>query len=289
MPQARRERHAALSGSLIERLPTDIENLHGFGQALQFQRTDPLEEERVAPSAHHPDGLRGQDLAGVGVGAEPGRLYHRVAVVVVRLERRLSAAESYAQSQLMAGADVVTVDGLLHRHGARQGGGRAAEHGHHPVAEALHLSPSGAGDGSTQQREVSLEQLVRRLRADCVTDLGRADQVGEQHRDGLGDRQDSPPPVPPCRARVDGSQPEMRRGGEPVWAIVTPGEPVTGARSSHAQTFRAGWAFDPGASGDGPMSMSDARLWSDRARQEVHRRDPTPSRPPPRCCVQCVG
>ena len=79
----------------------------------------------------------------------------------------------------MAGADVVTVDGLLHRYGARQGGGSAAEYGHDPIAEALHFDPSGAGDGLTQHREVDPEQLVRGIRTDPVTDLGRTDQVGE--------------------------------------------------------------------------------------------------------------
>ena len=179
MRQARRERHAVLGRNFIERLPTDVEDLHGLREALQLERTEPLEEVRAAPAAHHPDGVRGQDLAGIGVGTEPSRLYHRVAVVVVGLHRRLSAAESYAQPQLMAGADVVTVDGLLHRHGARQGGRGAAEHDHDPVAEALHLDPSGAGNGSTQHREVGPEQLVRGVRTDRVADLGRTDQVGE--------------------------------------------------------------------------------------------------------------
>ena len=160
--QARLERHVVVVRDTLERLPMDVEGPHGFREALQLERTEPLEQVRAAPSAHHPDGLGGQDLAGIGVGTEPSRLYHRVAVVVVGLHRRLSAAESYAQPQLMAGADVVTVDGLLHRHRARQGCRGAAEHDHDPVAETLDLFASGArqwldaaprsGPGAARQR-----------------------------------------------------------------------------------------------------------------------------------------
>ena len=150
MHQARRKRHAVFGRNFIERLPKDVEDLHGLWEALQLNGTEPLEEVWAAPSGHHPDGVGGQDLTGIGVGTEPSRLYHRVAVVVVRLHRRLSAAESDAQAQLMACADVVTMDGLLHRHGARQGCSGAAEHDHDSVAEALHLEPSRAGNGSTQ-------------------------------------------------------------------------------------------------------------------------------------------
>ncbi len=176
--QTRRERHA-VRRNFIERLPTNVEDPHRLRKALQLERTESLEEERAAPAGHHPNGVRDKDLARIGVGTEPSRLYHRVAVVVVGLHGRLSAAESYAQPQLMAGVDVVPVDGLLHRHGARQGGRGAAEHDHDPVAEALHLEPSGAGNGSTEHREVGPEQLVRGVRTDRVADLGRADQVGE--------------------------------------------------------------------------------------------------------------
>ena len=148
--QTRRERHAAFGRSFIERLPTNVEDANGLWEALQLNRTEPLEKVRAAPSAHHPDRVRGQDLSGLGVRTEPRRLYHRVAEVVIGLNGRLSAAEPYAQPQLMAGADVLTMDGLLHRHGARQGGGSAVEHDHDSVAEALHFDPSGAGNGSTQ-------------------------------------------------------------------------------------------------------------------------------------------
>ena len=148
--QAGRERHAVLGGNFIERVPTDVEDPHGLWETLQLELTEPLEEVRATPAAHHPDGVRGQDLPGIGVSTESSCLYHWVAVVVIGLKRRLSAAESYAQPQLMVGADIVTVDGLLHRHGARQGSRGAAEHDHDPVAEALHLDSSGAGNGSTQ-------------------------------------------------------------------------------------------------------------------------------------------
>ncbi len=94
--QARRERHTSLGRRFIERLPTDIEDLHGLRKAFQFDRAEPLEEVRTAPPAHHPDSVRSQDLTGRSKGTEPSCLYYRVAVVVARLHCRLSAAESYA-------------------------------------------------------------------------------------------------------------------------------------------------------------------------------------------------
>jgi hypothetical protein len=179
VPQARRERHAVLSRSFIERVPTDVEDPHGLREALQLERAEELEAVRAAPAAHHPHGVCDQDLAGIGAGTEPSRLYHRVAVVVVGLRRRLSAADPDAETQLIAGAGVVTVDGLLHRHGARKSGRGAAEHDHDPIAEALHLDSSGAGNGSTQHRDMGPPKLVRGVRTDGVADLGRTDQVGE--------------------------------------------------------------------------------------------------------------
>ena len=74
-------------------------------------------------------------------GAQPGCLYDRISVVVVGFKCRLSAAESDAQSQQVVGADIVLVDGLSHRHGPRQGGRRAAEDDHDPIAGALDFGP----------------------------------------------------------------------------------------------------------------------------------------------------
>ena len=54
-----------------------------------------------------------------GVSTEPSRLYHGVAVIVAGLHRGLSL--SYAQPQLVGGADVVAVDGLRPSPPQRQG------------------------------------------------------------------------------------------------------------------------------------------------------------------------
>ena len=90
------ERHASLAPDFIERLPLDVENPQGLRDALQLDRTEPLENVGAAPSAHHPNGVRRQDLAGIGVATETSRFYHWVAVVVIGIKRRLSAAESNA-------------------------------------------------------------------------------------------------------------------------------------------------------------------------------------------------
>ena len=81
--------------NFIEWLPPDFEDLHGLREAFQLKRTDPLEEIGTAPAAHHPDGIRDQDLTGIGAGTEPSRLYHRIAVIVAGLHCRLSTTESY--------------------------------------------------------------------------------------------------------------------------------------------------------------------------------------------------
>ena len=140
----------------------------------------------AAPARHRAHHVRGEDLTTLTRRAEPGRLDHRVAEVVVVLARDFTDAQPDPQTdRLLAGA-VVSFDALLHPNRARQRGRRRGEHDHEPVTQVLHLGAARLGDRLPQDREVPAAQLVGRVRRQARRQRGRTHHVGEQDRHVLG-------------------------------------------------------------------------------------------------------
>ena len=171
---------------VAQRLPADRQGLDRLGQALQVQGAQRGEDVRAAPAGHGPDEVRGQDLAALGAGTQAGRLDHRLAEVVVVLSRHLPGAETHAQTQGSLRTGVVAFDRLLHGHRARQGGRGDGEDDHEAVAQGLHLGAPRGRHGLAKGGEVRPPQLAAGVGGQRRGQLGRIDQVGEQHRDVLG-------------------------------------------------------------------------------------------------------
>ena len=90
--------------SSAERFPAHLDGLHRIGQALQRQRPDRAACVAAAPTGHGPHHVRGEDLAALARRAQPGRLDHRVAEVVVVLAGDLAAAQPDPQADRLLAA-----------------------------------------------------------------------------------------------------------------------------------------------------------------------------------------
>ena len=133
------------------------------------------------------------DLPARSMGAQPRRLDDRLAEIVAVLAVGVADAHADPHAELLLGAAVARLDGLLHLGRARQRLGGAGEHHHQPIAEVLHLPAARALERAAQQPKVLCPQLLRSLRADPIGDRGRTHQIGHQDRDHLCGSRAHPP------------------------------------------------------------------------------------------------
>ena len=132
-----------------------------------------------------PDRLGCEDLAAVALCTQSGRLYHWLTEVVAFLRRDLANAHGNAQSHRLLRSPDFLLHQLLHGDRTRDCGRRAREHGHEPVAEALHLRAVVGGESLPEGREMGPAELIGRQGLQLGDELSRPDHVGEENRDRL--------------------------------------------------------------------------------------------------------
>lgn len=175
-----------LRGQLVaRRFPGHLQSEHRVAQALEGDFAQRDEAVGCSAPRRRPDQVGREDLAAIGLGAQPRRLDDRIAVVVTAFEGGLSRADPDAQSHRASCRPVVPLDGLLHRHGTRQGTRGGREDRHEAISEQLHLCAAAPSDPLAEQGEVRLKQPVILLDAERHRQFGRTNDVGEKHRDVL--------------------------------------------------------------------------------------------------------
>ena len=173
-------------------LPQHLDRLDGLGQTREREASDGSQLERVAPAGHERHDASHEDLAADALRAEPRRLDHGIAEVVALVGRHLAAAQADPQADRMLLRAVVALDALLHRHRARQRGRRRREHGHHAVAEVLHLTTVVLRERVAQDVEVAVPDTVGLVGREPARERRRADDVGEHQHDALGGHRQPP-------------------------------------------------------------------------------------------------
>ena len=169
--------------------PADLDQLDRVGQTLQVHLAQRHELLGGVATGQGPSHGRGQDLAALGVGAEPGRFDDRLSEVVPVFFGGFAVREPHPDGDRLVGPAVVTLDRLLHPDGTGQGPAQAGEGDHEPVAQVLHLDAAGGADGRPQEAEVGLAQIVGRLGVERGGQLGGTHHVGEEDGDRLSVRQ----------------------------------------------------------------------------------------------------
>ena len=109
---------------------------------------------------HGPGQAGREDLASLGVCAQPRRLDDRLAKKVALLLGRLARREADSDRKGTYGPAVMALDALLHPDGAGEGTAQAGERHHQAVAQVLHLRPARSAHGGAQEREVFLANLI---------------------------------------------------------------------------------------------------------------------------------
>jgi hypothetical protein len=111
--------------------------------------------------------LGSEDLSPVSLRAQPRRFDHlRAVVVAVVAELGVAVAQTDPHRERLLRAAVVTIEGLLHGHGAFQCGADAFEHNHDAVARALDLGAFGGRGRRPQQGVMGLAKLLGCIRAE---------------------------------------------------------------------------------------------------------------------------
>ena len=141
---------------------------------------------RAAPSSAGTHQIRDEDLSAARLVTQPRGLDDRVAKVVVTLLCRLPGAEPHPKGERPCNFGIVSIHCLLHRHRAGNGGGSGRKDDHEAVPQILDLVATGSRDRLTKGGEVPAAQIVGRLGREGRSQLRRANQVGEEHRDALG-------------------------------------------------------------------------------------------------------
>ena len=178
---------------LTQRLPLDLQHLHGIGDTRDLELAEGREGMGAAPTRHHADQVRGEDLPTVGSGAQAGGLDDRLAEVVVPLPGDLAAGDADAQAELPRRAPVLRLDRLLHGHRAGHGSRGGGEADHQTVTEVLDLGPTRPLEHLAEACEMRPAKLVRGLRRQRVGKLRRAHQVGKENRQTSRRRHPIPP------------------------------------------------------------------------------------------------
>ena len=178
------ERRAREEGVRFVALELDLAGVHRIGDALELERPEIAERERLASGEHVRDGGAAPDLAGRGGVAQPARDDDRRAEQVALVTQGIADVEADADREVLAGDGAAR--GLLHVDGAAHGVGGGVEGDHEAVAERLHLGPAVGGDGLAQDLVVGLEDALGVLVPGALHELGGVHEVGEEDGDRLG-------------------------------------------------------------------------------------------------------
>ena len=146
---------------------------HDRGQSLQGSGTERLKHESGPGAGEAPHEVRRQHLARRRGCTEPRRLDDRRAEPVVALGARVSRRDADTDRERERPASGEVGRARLHRHRGRDGGGGTVEHGHDPVAEALHHAAIVLGDDFAQPIEVLAPDGVGGVVAQGREQLGR--------------------------------------------------------------------------------------------------------------------
>ena len=217
--ERRRHGHGAGGG---QPLPAHGEG----GQALELAATGVLEAVVAAAAGEQADELGHEDLASLGHRAQPGGLHDRGAEAVAVLEGDVAGAHPDTDGDGGVGPGPFDVDALLHHHGCRDGVGSRREQSQHTVAQSLDQRSLVGGDGLGQQGVVTTAQLLGPVLTQPDAQLGRAHQVGDEHRDRLCAVHECPVPPDPWRrsdAKRTNSPAEWRRSQRPAGVIFCHG------------------------------------------------------------------
>jgi hypothetical protein len=163
--------------------PLDARHVDRLGQALQRDRAHGREAVVAATARHRPDQVGAEDLSAGCVLAQPGGLDDRESATVVTVERDVTDAEpdSYPLG-VDTGAARLGRDPALDRDRGRDRVGRRRERCHHAVAQGLHDVASVRVDGVGEQGGVPAVARVCPFLAEHGADLGRVDEIREEHR-----------------------------------------------------------------------------------------------------------
>ena len=170
----------------------DVENRpepvggHALRLALELERLDGI---HLDAAAHDPErGLADQDLAGPCRLLEPGGDVDRVS----RREALLGAGHDLAGVDAEASLNAEIRERFPHLDRGPAGAQRVvlvhagdAEDGHHRVADELLHAAAVRLDDPLHALEVVRQQHPHRLGIGRLAELGRADEVAEEHGDGL--------------------------------------------------------------------------------------------------------
>jgi hypothetical protein len=206
-----------------QRCPVDFADRHRVGQTLQLQRAElGVRGGRPAPG-HCPQQGRGQDLTRAGGGHQPGRLHHRRPEDVAGIETDLADRQTDPDGDGIGQTATLPIGCLLHRHCRRDRRHRRRERGQQAVTRVLDLGPALGRDRVPQQLEVGRPHPVEGGVAHPGHELGRPDQVCEQHRRGAAGQ------TLPGHARNGTTNRTCRRGRRPgpsTLRLRTAGDPA---------------------------------------------------------------
>jgi hypothetical protein len=157
------------------------EGADGLGHALELERAERVETETGPARKQAGHQLRAQDLAGIGLVAQPAGHHHRRAEEVGFVPEGLPGVEAHPDGQTLTRHRPARR--LLHGDGASQGVSSGGERPHQPVAQPFHFGAPVGGGRLGQQRVVGAEDALGVLVSGPGQQLGRAHEVGEQDGD----------------------------------------------------------------------------------------------------------
>jgi len=167
------ERRRQRGPSLCRRLPEDLAGRQRLGNPLQLRWTARPEAEVPARTDQRPQQLGSEDVAAVGLIAQPFGDHHRCSEIVALVTDRLTDIQAHSNSDAVdALAIVVTEDGLLDSDRAAHRVDRAGEGDHESVAEVLHLLSAVRARDVTQQAEMHAPQPLGFLIPHRLQELG---------------------------------------------------------------------------------------------------------------------
>ncbi len=145
-----RERDSRVEGrGGRQRIPADVEDGDGLGQALEVVLAGGF-EPCVGPGAGNgPHDQTAENLATLGKRADPSRLIDGGAVEIGALVARVTEAHADPDGERLLADPVATLDRLLDRDRRRDGIGSAAERDERPIPVPLTISPPCAAAAAT--------------------------------------------------------------------------------------------------------------------------------------------
>ena len=176
-----RQRHARRQW-----FPLHCKGSDGLGQSLERQLAERCERV-TATAGKAADDIGDDDLPAGRGGAEPRGLDHGRTIDVAVLARRFPRGDADADPhRIAAGAAPRTMGRLLHGDGASDRARGAVEAQHQAVAGGFHLAAIVFRHGAAQRGEVRVAQRLVGIVPEAARQLGGADEIGEDDRNGLG-------------------------------------------------------------------------------------------------------